>query len=77
MAHAFPAPPAATSFSALFNDASTDPFLVNGTYDNYLTAFNITPGIAQETPKAVRQGIAAAANQLRGEYKRPDSGSLQ
>ena len=63
MALALPAPAMATSFSALFNDASTDPFLVQGSYDNYLSSFNIIAGVAPETPDAVRQGIAAAANQ--------------
>ena len=70
MAHALPAPPVpvaiatATSFSALFNDASKDPFVVNGTYDDYLSSFNITHGaVPPDTPDAVRQRIAAAANQ--------------
>jgi hypothetical protein len=63
MALALPAPAMATSVSALFNDASTDPFLVQGSYDNYLSSFNIIAGVAPETPDAVRQGIAAAANQ--------------
>ena len=63
MALALPAPAMATSFSALFNDLSTDPFLVNGSYDNYLSSFNIITGVAPEMPDAIRQGIAAAANQ--------------
>ena len=65
MAHALPAPPVATAttFSALFNDASKDPFIVNGTYDDYLWSFNIVPGTPPDTPDAVRQRIAAAANQ--------------
>lgn len=63
MALALPAPAMATSFSALFNDASTDPFLAQGNYDNYLSSFNIIAGVAPETPDSVRQGIAAAANQ--------------
>ena len=63
MALALPALPMATSFSALFNDASTDPFLLNGSYDEYLSSFNIIAGIAPDTPDAVRQSIAAAANQ--------------
>jgi hypothetical protein len=63
MAVALPAPAMATTFSALFNDVSTDPFLVAGSYDDYLSSFNIVNGIAPDTPDAVRQGIAAAANQ--------------
>ena len=67
MAHALPAPPVpvatATTFSALFNDASRDPFVVNGNYDDYLSSFNIIQGAAPDTPDAVRQRIAAAANQ--------------
>ena len=65
MAHAFPAPPVATAttFSALFNDASKDPFVVNGNYDDYLSSFNIIIGTPPDTPDAVRQRIAAAANQ--------------
>ena len=63
MAHAFPVPPIATSFSALFNDMSTYHFLVNDTYDCYLSSFNIIPSTTPETPDAVRQGIIAAANQ--------------
>ncbi len=58
-----PAPQMATTFSALFNDAATDPFIINGSYDSYLSSFNIIAGIAPDTPDAVRQGIAAAANQ--------------
>jgi hypothetical protein len=53
----------ATTFSALFNDAATDPFIINGSYDSYLSSFNIIVGIAPDTPNAVRQDIAAAANQ--------------
>jgi len=65
MAHALPAPPvaSATTFSALFNDASRDPFVVNGSYDDYLSSFNIIQGAVPDTPDAVRQRIAAAANQ--------------
>ena len=63
MALAIPAPQMATTFSALFNDAATDPFIINGSYDSYLSSFNIIAGIAPDTPDAVRQGIAAAANQ--------------
>ena len=63
MAHAIPAPPGATTFSALFNDASNDPFLVNGNYNEYLSSFNIIPGAVPDMPDAVRQRVAAAANQ--------------
>ncbi len=63
MAHALPAPPVATTFSALFNDASKDPFIKNGSYDDYLSSFNIVAGAIPDTPDAVRQRIAAAANQ--------------
>ena len=63
MALALPAPAMATSFSALFNDVSNDPFLVNGTYDDYLSSFNIIAGVAPDTPDTIRQGIAAASNQ--------------
>ena len=63
MALALPAPPVATTFSALFNDASKDPFVVNGNYDDYLSSFNIITGAIPDTPDAVRQRIAAAANQ--------------
>ena len=61
MALALPAPQMATTFSALFNDAATDPFIINGSYDSYLSSFNIIVGIAPDTPDAVRQDIAAAA----------------
>ena len=63
MALALPAPQVATTFSALFNDASKDPFVENGNYDNYLSSFNIIAGAIPDTPDAVRQRIAAAANQ--------------
>jgi hypothetical protein len=60
MAHALPAPPVpvavatATTFSALFNDASKDPFIVNGNYNDYLSSFNIIQGAVPDTPDAVR-----------------------
>ena len=63
MAHALPAPPVAMTFSAIFNDASKDPFLVNGCYDDYLSSFNIIAGAVPDSPDAVHQRIAAAANQ--------------
>ena len=63
MAHALPAPPMATTFSALFNVASKDPFVANGSYDDYLSSFNIVTGAVPDTPDAVRQRIAAASNQ--------------
>ena len=64
MALALPAPPVATTFAALFNDASKDPFVENGNYDYYcLSSFNIIAGAVPDTPDAVRQRIAAAANQ--------------
>jgi len=72
MANALPAPPAlpvpplATTFSALFNDASKDPFLTDGNHDQFLSSFNIDPAApagVHDSPEAVRQCIAAAANQ--------------
>ncbi|KAL3810349.1 hypothetical protein ACHAXA_003078 [Cyclostephanos tholiformis] len=59
-----PAPPMATSFSGLYNDASKDPFCVNGSYDDYLAPFNINAaGGVHDTPETVRNRLAAAANQ--------------
>ena len=59
-----PAPPMATSFSGLYNDASKDPFCVNGSYNDYLAPFNINAaGGVHDTPETVRNRLAAAANQ--------------
>ena len=64
MALALPAPPVATTFADLFNDASKDPFLEDGNYDSFMAPFNITiAGGVNETPDVVRTRIAAAANQ--------------
>ena len=64
MALALPAPQVATTFSALFNDASKDPFVENGNYDDYLSSFNIIAGaVVPDTPDAVCQRIPATANQ--------------
>ncbi len=63
MALALPAPPVATTFSALFNDASKDPFLVDGNYDEFLSSFSIIPVGANKTPEVVRQRISTVANQ--------------
>lgn len=65
MALALPAPPAATTFADLFNDASKDPFIQEGSYDAFMAPFNITvaAGGQNETPDVVRNRIAAAANQ--------------
>ncbi|KAL3823120.1 hypothetical protein ACHAXA_006450 [Cyclostephanos tholiformis] len=54
----------ATSFSGLYNDASKDPFCVNGSYNDYLAPFNINAaGGVHDTPETVRNRLAAAANQ--------------
>ncbi|KAL3817789.1 hypothetical protein ACHAXA_005822 [Cyclostephanos tholiformis] len=64
MSLAPPAPPMATSFSGLYNDASKDPFRVDGSYDDFLAPFNINAaGGAHDTPETVRNRLAAAANQ--------------
>ena len=65
MALALPALPVAFTFSALFNDASKDPFLVDGNYDTFLSPFNITiaAGGTIDTPDTVRNRLATAANQ--------------
>ena len=66
LAPALPAPPLATTFTALFNDASKDPFLIDGNYDQFLSSFNIDPAApagVHDSPEAVHQCIAAAANQ--------------
>jgi hypothetical protein len=52
-----------TKFAGLFNDMSRDTFLVGGTYDAFLAPFNITLGDGNPAPIAVRQLIAASANQ--------------
>jgi hypothetical protein len=51
-----------TTFAALFNDASRDPFLVNGGYAALLAPFHVKDN-NNPTPLAVRQLIAAATNQ--------------
>ena len=64
MALALPAPPVATTFADLFNDASRDTFLEDGNYDSFMAPFNITvAGGQNETPDSVRNRLAAAANQ--------------
>ena len=65
MALAIPALPVASTFSALFNDASKDPFLADGNYDAFLSPFNINTaaGGTNDTPDTVRNRLAAAANQ--------------
>ncbi len=50
-----------TTFAALFNDASCDPFLVNGGYYALLAPFFVEDN-NNPTPSAVRQLIAAATN---------------
>jgi hypothetical protein len=52
-----------TTIAGLFNDASRDTFLVNGTYDAFLALFNITPGDGNPAPLAVQKLIAASTNQ--------------
>jgi hypothetical protein len=52
-----------TKFADLFNDATRDPFLVDGTYDTLLAPFNIAPGDGNMTPLAIRQLVAASSNQ--------------
>jgi len=51
-----------TTFAALFNDASRDPFLDNGGYAALLAPFQVKDN-NNPTPLAVRQLIAAATNQ--------------
>jgi hypothetical protein len=64
MALALPALPVATTFADLFNDASKDPFIEDGSYDSFMAPFNITvAGGQNETPESVRNRLAAAANQ--------------
>lgn len=62
MAQAPPAPIVAVTFSTLFGDASRDPFIANGHYDDLLSSFNIGQGV-NDSPDTVRQRVAAAANQ--------------
>jgi hypothetical protein len=52
-----------TKFANLFNDATRDPFLVDGTYDALLAPFNIAPGDGNMIPLAIRQLVAASSNQ--------------
>ncbi|KAL3816142.1 hypothetical protein ACHAXA_001629 [Cyclostephanos tholiformis] len=52
-----------TTFAALFNDASRDPFLINGGYDAFLAPFRVEEN-NNAAPLVVRQLLAAAANQL-------------
>ncbi len=52
-----------TKFADLFNNATRDSFLVDGTYDALLAPFNIAPGDGNMTPLAIRQLIAASSNQ--------------
>jgi hypothetical protein len=52
-----------TKFADLFDDATRDPFLVDGTYDALLAPFNIAPGDGNMTPLAIRQLVAASSNQ--------------
>jgi hypothetical protein len=51
-----------TTFASLFNDASRDPFLVNGGYEVFLAPFQVEEN-NNVAPLAVRQLISAAANQ--------------
>jgi hypothetical protein len=51
-----------TTFAALFNDTSRDPFLVNGGYVALLAPFHVEDN-NNPTPLAVHQLIAAATNQ--------------
>ena len=51
-----------TTFATLFNDASRDPFLVNGGYYALLAPFFVKDN-NNPTPSAVRQLIATATNQ--------------
>ena len=62
MANALPVP-IHTAFAALFNDASKDPFLTNGSYDAFLAPFHIHTVDAKVMPEVVRQQLAAASNQ--------------
>jgi hypothetical protein len=52
-----------TTFAGLFNDASRDPFLVNGTYKALLDSFKVDAMHNNPTPQAVHQTIAALTNQ--------------
>ena len=52
-----------STFSDLFNDASGDPFLINGSYDDFLAPFTIAPSDGNVTPAAVRHQLAASATQ--------------
>lgn len=68
--HPFDKPPRAndrmaahTTFAGLFSDASRDPFLIDGRYQALLDPFNIDATVNNPQPIAVRQMIAASANQ--------------
>jgi hypothetical protein len=52
-----------TTFAGLFNNASSNMFLVSGTYDAFLAPFTITPGDGNPAPIAVWQLIAVSVNQ--------------
>ncbi len=52
-----------TTFAALFNDASRDPFLVNGGYEAFLAPFQVKEN-NNAVPLVVRQLISTGANQL-------------
>ncbi|KAL3817629.1 hypothetical protein ACHAXA_011717 [Cyclostephanos tholiformis] len=52
-----------TTFAALFNDVSRDPFLVNGGYEAFLAPFQVKEN-NNATPLVVHQLISAMANQL-------------
>jgi hypothetical protein len=55
MALSLPALLVASTFSALFNNALKDPFLVDGDYDSCLAPFNITiaAGGTNKTPNTI------------------------
>ena len=53
---------AITMFASLFNNASRDPFLVNGGYEAFLAPFRVEDN-NNAAPLIVRQLLATAANQ--------------
>ena len=52
-----------TTFTALFTDASRDPFGAPGSYAALLDPFKIDAVALNPTPQAVQQMIAASTNQ--------------